>query len=692
MPRYKWYDPGGLAAWRRQPGDDIDGTGPTGMGGVQQTSSGGRPDDWQGLATAGGATGEVAPGAGGQAAGGQAAGGRARRFAAWRPRLAWCAVLLLTAVGLFALYLRQSLIVPLNSDGASNMLQAQSMLHGNLLLTGWWASDVTFYTTELPEYALVELFRGLRPDVVHISGAITYTLIVLLGAMLARGRAKGRDGIIRALLAGGIMLAPSLVGGTNVLLQNPNHVGTAVPILVLLLILDRAPERWYVPVVVCVLLAWTQVADQLTLVAATAPVAAVALVRLLRLALRRLLLRKHGSLAEYRYDALLLAAAGLSVELAKGADAALRNLGGIFTHPLPQQLIAPTAMIPSNTRVMGQTIMLLFGATTGKYPYPAPDFLAWYHLIALALAAAGLAVAIATFFAKRMDRVSQIIVAGIVATVAAGIGGTELPALSHAHEVAILLPFGAVLAGRMLPGLLPQRWRQGRVVLPAIGVWVAGSLAALCWAGTWAAQAAPNQGLADWLVSHGYTDGLASYWQADSTTVLSGSKVVVAPIVPAADQPRHWESSVDWYDPEKRWANFVIAAARPRSVKGGALSIAAVQHAFGRPEIQYDVGKYVVMVYDYNLLTMLQNTSFPGNTPAQPPPTPTPSALAAGEPGRPPALRATFAACSRRLVTWVLRGCVLDPIQTWPRVESRVDSFRSEFHPAGTHPCCRGRT
>jgi hypothetical protein len=576
---------------------------------VQQTSSDGRPDDWQGLATAGGATGEVAPPADGQASG----------FAAWRPRLAWGGALLLAAVGLFVLYLRQSLIVPLNSDGAANMLQAQSMLHGNVLLTGWWASDVTFYTTELPEYALVEVFRGLRPDVVHISGALTYLLIVLLGAMLARGRAKGRDGIIRALLAGGIMLAPSLVGGTNVLLQNPNHVGTAVPILVLLLILDRAAERWYVPAAVCVLLAWTQVADQLTLVAATAPVAAVALVRLFVLALRRRPLR------EYRYDALLLAAAGLSVELAKGAEALLRNFGGIFTHPLPQQLIAPSAMIPSNTRVMGQTILLLFGATTGKYPYPAPDFLAWYHLIALALAAAGLAVAIATFFARRMERVSQILVAGIVATVAAGIGGTELPALSHAHEVAILLPFGAVLAGRMLPGLLPERWRQGRVVLPAIGVWLAGSLAALCWAGTWAPLAPPNQALTNWLISHGYGEGLASYWQADSTTVLSGGKVVVAPIVPSADEPRHWESSADWYDQDQRWANFVIAAADPDSIRGGALSMAEVQHSFGRPEMEYDVGKYVVMVYDYNLLTMLENTSFPGNTPAQPPPTPTPT-------------------------------------------------------------------
>ena len=32
-------------------------------------------------------------------------------------------------------------------------------------------SDVSFYTTELPEYAVVELARGLHPEVVHLSAA-----------------------------------------------------------------------------------------------------------------------------------------------------------------------------------------------------------------------------------------------------------------------------------------------------------------------------------------------------------------------------------------------------------------------------------------------------------------------------------------------------------------------------------------
>src|SRR5215468_1702165 len=159
----------------------------------------------------------------------RAPGESAARRPRWLSRLLFAGGLLVAGTGLFTLYLRQSRIAPFNADGASVMLQAQAMLHGNVLLSGWWTADVSFYTTELPEYMLVEVFRGLRPDVVHICGALSYTLTVLLGALLARGRATGRAGAVRALLAAGILLAPGILGGTQVFLENPDHAGTAVP-------------------------------------------------------------------------------------------------------------------------------------------------------------------------------------------------------------------------------------------------------------------------------------------------------------------------------------------------------------------------------------------------------------------------------------------------------------------------------
>src|SRR5215468_32932 len=433
----------------------------------------------------------------------RAPGESAARRPRWLSRLLFAGGLLVAGTGLFTLYLRQSRIAPFNADGASVMLQAQAMLHGNVLLSGWWTADVSFYTTELPEYMLVEVFRGLRPDVVHICGALSYTLTVLLGALLARGRATGRAGAVRALLAAGILLAPGILGGTQVFLENPDHAGTAVPILAMLLFLDRARERWYVPVAVCGVLAWIQVGDKLSLVAATAPVAAVAVARLVMLGVRK------RPLAEFRFDALLLAAAGLSVEVARLAEAGIRVLGGFRLTPLPTDLRAPLAQTPANARMLGQIIMLLFGANSPGRAHQQIEIITRFHLIGLALAAAGLAVGIAAFCTRRADRVSQILVVATLATAAAGVFSTLLPSLAYAHEVAILLPFGAVLvgrmlplgavlAGRMLPPLLPARWRPwrpGRVAVPALAAWLAVGLAALCFAATWAPMAPPDQAL-----------------------------------------------------------------------------------------------------------------------------------------------------------------------------------------------------
>ena len=147
-------------------------------------------------------------------------------------------LVVLAAAVLFFCYWRQSQAVPLPSDGSGNVLQAWDMLHGNLLLHHWWVSDVSFYTTELPQYMLIEALTGLGPWVVHVAAAMTYTLLVLLAALLAKGNARGGKGRARALLAAGLMLAPQL-SATSILLLSPDHIGTAVPLLVIWLLIDR---------------------------------------------------------------------------------------------------------------------------------------------------------------------------------------------------------------------------------------------------------------------------------------------------------------------------------------------------------------------------------------------------------------------------------------------------------------------
>ena len=106
-----------------------------------------------------------------------------------RARSALLTSIALALAVLFTLYLRQSRSVVVGSDGGSIALQGWDILHGNLLLHGWAMSDVSFYPTELPQYAMLEWLRGLSPDVVHLGGAMTYTIVLLLAALVASGRA-----------------------------------------------------------------------------------------------------------------------------------------------------------------------------------------------------------------------------------------------------------------------------------------------------------------------------------------------------------------------------------------------------------------------------------------------------------------------------------------------------------------------
>jgi hypothetical protein len=131
------------------------------------------------------------------------------------------------------------------------------------------------------------------------------------------------------LIAAGIMLAPQLGIGVSALLLSVGHIGTAVPVLLIFLLLDRAPQRWYVPVLTALGLAWVLIADQLILVVGVIPLALVSALRVAEAAVRERGLSR--GVAARRYKLSLIAAAGF----AWVAERALRALGGYFMNPIP---------------------------------------------------------------------------------------------------------------------------------------------------------------------------------------------------------------------------------------------------------------------------------------------------------------------------------------------------------------------
>ncbi len=354
------------------------------------------------------------------------------------------AYLLAGAVLLLA-YARLSQTYTLNSDSANILLMGSDLLHGNLLLHSWYMSDVSFYPTELPQYALLESFLGLRAETAHIAAGMTYTLALLFAVMLARSGSSGRQRVIRTLVAAGIMLAPQLGLGVFAMDLSVGHIGTAVPLLLIWLLLartGRSAPRWYVPVLVAVLLAWVQVADPIVYVVGIGPLGIVCAARVIRG-----WFRASGSwwrrITAQWYDLSLGAAAVAASGLAWITNNVLSALGGYTVNRLPFYL-TPWSQLHYNWPA-GWKVLEVFGANyTGLSGIPL--VLAFLHLVSVALVAWALARVAWRFFGASL--VDEILAVAIVLNVALYLLTNASD--EAAHEVAIIVPFGAALAARVL--------------------------------------------------------------------------------------------------------------------------------------------------------------------------------------------------------------------------------------------------
>lgn len=552
-------------------------------------------------------------------------------------RLAWPAGFAVVGIALFVAYqFQSSRTTYVNSDGASNALQAWAMLHGNVLLRGWTVSDVSFYTTELPQYALVEAIRGFGPYVVHICGAMTYALLVVLAAWLAKGKTGGMAGLMRALIAVAIMLAPQLGNPTGMLLLSPDHVGTGVPLLVVWLLVDRgarpdgAPHadiakqpdsaqqaspgwrRWLVPVAVGLILAWTAVGDQLAEVIGALPLA-------LACGLRVLLGRFRGKLPfrDLWYEISLVVAAVLSVPAAWLGVKLITALGG-WTITSPRSGLAAPGVLGRNFTLTGSGLLQLFGCDFYSQQTTIENVFAIIHLAGLALAAWGLLLALRRLFSQQL--IVQVLVVAIVVNLAAYIFTVQAENIATTREIAAVLPFGAALAGRLLadPLLGTRRERAGTHAKAATWRMVAGCSAVAvllaCGAVVLGYNASrhltpgPVAKLASWLAEHHLTRGLGGYWQSNSVTMISGNAVQVRAIDINAGRlttGAYWEADSAWYDPRSAYANFIVTVPPPWHPDRPGFLIDEMETLAGKPVRVYHVGAYSIAVWRQNILTKL---------------------------------------------------------------------------------------
>ena len=414
---------------------------------------------------------------------------------------AGASVFLLVLVVLFDAYLHVSKTYMENSDEANILLMAHDMLHGNLYLTGWNVSDVPFITTELPEIAVLVALFGLHLNTAHIAAAVTYTIVIAVAMLLAKGRARGPQAITRMAIVLAIMLAPQPGIGVFVLVFSVGHIGTAAPVMLTWLVLDRfgltkrdgtvptLRQRWWIPPLIALLIAWALMADPLVLVVAIYPLLVVCLVRVVTGPSPG-----RGTAAGSPVSARRWPHAGSSCRWPSPPGSAISSsgsagtcspAGGYKQQAVPFQLDGGVGRWFMQARVVVHGLLEMFGAyfvpgNAINYKSPgqlvtAPPLsgldqaLAISRLLCVLLALWGCCAIARRFFRRDADFISQLLLAGIVLNLVAYIPTTlaDHSAL-NVREIAPVLPFGAVLAARMLGDRLLALGPMIRVRLPRI--------------------------------------------------------------------------------------------------------------------------------------------------------------------------------------------------------------------------------
>ena len=574
-----------------------------------------------------------------------------RRPLGGRRHWAAIATYLLAGVVLFTVYLRLSETYALNSDSANILLMGWDLLHGHLVLHGWYSSDVSFYPTELPQYALLESFLGLHMQTAHVAAAMTYTLTFLLAVVLARSGSSGRAALIRTLIAAGIMLAPQFGLGVFALDLSVGHIGTSVPLLLVWLLLDKMAPRWQVPVLTALLLAWVLVADPIAYVTGLAPLGLVSAAWVIRGLVKgsgSVLQRITGQWYALALGSSALAAAGIAWVV----NNVLGDIGGYTVNRLPFYF-TPLGEL-HNDAPAAWKVLEIFGANYAGL-HGIWLLLAFLHLASVLMVLWALAWVARRFFAVSL--VDQVLAAGIVLNVVLYM--LTNASAEAAHEVAIIVPFGAALAARLLirtsrPAPAAQaagdqftataadqaaavqaasrevagesavgertvsedrareqaarkHWRavarrQARRAGFAAGILVlAGYTAGFGYELAQPSAPPANTGLASWLVAHHLSYGLSGYWTSSSVTVDSGQRVKVRALMQYTLEDDLWMSNKSWYDPRLHYANFVVLDSAPGNFSYWE-PIGLIQKYFGRPVKTYHTGPYTIMVWHQNLL------------------------------------------------------------------------------------------
>ena len=473
-----------------------------------------------------------------------------------------------------------------DSDGATVVLEGQSMSTGHLTLHGW--------------------VTGMKSMLLYLVPAIIAALVVLVGAWLARDDRRGVSGFVAGATVVVLLGLPSRVL-SSFFLTGPLHVGTALWCLIAFAGLrsGRFGKGWVVAVA---FLTAGALGDFQMAALGMASALAAGVVAMLRTRDWR------SGMPEVSAACGALLLAGLVRELSDAVGTFTINT----SHPT-----ASGSQIFANVQHIGAWGTNMFGIGRGNVgdggvPAPLEDV----HVVGLVVVVVGVVVALAalvrgairggsaTTGVTRTWRLDDLLVFALLFDLVVFVELTSSNDRAFMRYLTSAVIFGSILAGRWVGRLATTvegrvssaQFRRGVVVLSVLVVAAYGSAFGLSL--TAPIPDRPYEQLGQFLESHQLVNGIGDYWSASIITVATDGAVTVRPVIttPKGVVVRYQrQSGVSWYAGQS-FEFLVYNTALP----WGGVQSATATATFGPVAHTYVVGSYRVLVWSHRLSVSTQ--------------------------------------------------------------------------------------
>jgi hypothetical protein len=490
------------------------------------------------------------------------------------------------------LYTRLAWSVHMDSDNATALLQANDIFHGNYLLRGWIAGNISVYITELPFYVVGLASVGPARALMRIVPAFQLTILVVLSLALVYCETKAADRR-RGLAITFFLLGLPWAYAARLLLVSFRHTGTIMMLLGAFLTVaayEKRPDRSWLLLIFVGLLSGAVLDDALAVYIGVLPLVIAVLAETLS---------ERHAIKMHLIPVLFLCI--LSLWLGRYLIRVIARSHGFVTLR-PGPVLVSTADMARNVYLTVDGLLLVFGVNLldPSRTHHSPIFVAGAlaHIVGIILVATG-AWQVLRRWIKRTngdELIARVLVVAIAINIVAYLASNLTIDLYTARYLTPSMIFGAILAGVAAPPFVAAprfRWLTATVAAIYVATFTSGLFMPL------ANQ--NEQAAAKWLEQHQLTQGYGDFWAANILTAESGGAVKIRQVM-ATDgtyRPRPWMMNRNWYANPKDEGAFNFLVLDKSNVDN--VNEESARKFFGNPKDEYQVSGYEVLVWDKRL-------------------------------------------------------------------------------------------